>query len=724
MQLNSKDWQRPYLRLGFLYCLILLLITGLLISNQGFRRLESSLGLNSLFKLRGPISPPDDFVMITMNHKSAEELNLPMPTDRWSRNIHADLIDRLATAGAKLIVVDIAFRGARDELEDQNLSRSIAKAGNVVLFNYLQRYQELVGETLVDFEKEIPPYEPFLENAIASAPFVLSKFPLQVQSAQIYLDTPGGITASQPFTAYLVLHVNEAKALNDLIRQKLPDVYSLYKLNHVDFQTADWTRVFAQVFFNIIREDPKTANKINQLIKSKSKVATGQRLDAFWKNIRIINALVINFYGPIHTLKHIDYSEALLKEMDWLTSQVKDRVVYLGFSETRQTEQIDMYSTVYTNRHGVDLSGVEISATVLANLLNREQVQSLSGLSFIFAHLIIVGIVFIAMILLPVWLGVVAQLSIFIVYLVFGFYLFSVFNVWVPWVLPFLLMLLATFTAVAFRYQISRAEQISITSALNQYIPLDAAKELSMDLSHMDIQQKVVKGVCLMTDIQGYTSLSEQIPPKELHTRLNRYYERLMSFIKEENGVVANIVGDSLLAFWIAKTSEEEAAAQAMRTALKIADIMNKPSQEDINLPTSVAIHGGEFSLGNLGGLDHFEFSPVGDIVNTVSRIEPLNRKLGTKILVSSNVAEKIIAANLRYVGKFALKNKSSDTLVYELKSTPIDPQIKEAFSQALYHFEEQDYPKAELCFNRLLEELPEDGPCRYYLTECNQAKQ
>ena len=714
---------QQYAARGLIYFFALFLVVGALVSNESFRSLEATFGLNALFRIRGAITPPDELVLITMNHDSAEALNLPMPTDRWSRSLHAALIERLSLSGAKLIVADIAFRGSRDEREDRDLAAALAMSKNVVLFNYLQRYQKDMGGTLVDFEKEIPPYQDFLNHAVASAPFVLAKFPLQVQTAQIYLETPSGIAPSQPLAAFLMLQRSQAKQLNQFIAQVLPQAY-YEKLADLDPNDLNWSRSLANVYFELFTRSTRLKAQLLTKINTITNDAERQNLKQFLNSVAHTEPLVINFYGPIHTLTQLNYSDALKKDMQWLSERVKNKIVYLGFSETRQTEQIDMYSTVFTNRHGVDLGGVEISATVLSNLLTGAQIKPPSDVLLVTSLLLLACGIFVIMLLLPMWAGMSVQLIAYAAYFLLCVVLFQTHYLWLPWVLPIFVMAFASVAAIMLRYQLSRTEQESITSALSHYIPLDAAKELSLDLSHMDLQQKVVKGVCLMTDIHGYTRISEQLPPKELHARLNRYYEKLMQLIKEEEGIVANIVGDSLLAFWVAKPGESEAASSAARTALKIAEIMNITSKDEVALPTSVAIHGGEFSLGNLGGLDHFEFSPVGDIVNTVSRIEPLNRKLGTKILVSSDVAEKIIDANIRYVGKFALKNKSSDTLVYELMPATMAAKTKESFSQALYHFEAQDYLQAQMCFNDLLKEIPQDGPCRYYLTECSQLNQ
>ena len=86
-------------------------------------------------------------------------------------------------------------------------------------------------------------------------------------------------------------------------------------------------------------------------------------------------------------------------------------------------------------------------------------------------------------------------------------------------------------------------------------------------------------------------------------------------------------------------------------------------------LPTRIGLHAGEIFLGNIGGARHFEYRPVGDIVNTATRIEGMNKYLGTKILVSAEVCSAVNGFLTRNLGMFLLAGKTRPVNVHELVS-------------------------------------------------------
>ena len=89
----------------------------------------------------------------------------------------------------------------------------------------------------------------------------------------------------------------------------------------------------------------------------------------------------------------------------------------------------------------------------------------------------------------------------------------------------------------------------------------------------------------------------------------------------------------------------------------------NRTSQ----LPTRIGLHTGQMMVGNIGAIDRYEYNPIGDIVNTASRIEGLNRHLGTRILASREVLYGLDEFLTRDLGEFVLAGKSKPVAVYEL---------------------------------------------------------
>ena len=145
-------------------------------------------------------------------------------------------------------------------------------------------------------------------------------------------------------------------------------------------------------------------------------------------------------------------------------------------------------------------------------------------------------------------------------------------------------------------------------------------------------------------------------------------------------------------------------------------------------LPTRIGIHSGYISLGYIGAFDHYQYQPVGDSVNTASRIEGLNKHLGTQILVSEEVLEQLDDFLVRGLGQFILAGKSTPVKVYELicrmeDSTELQKSRCNIFMQALDAYQRQSLNEAIDGFNESVRIHPEDGPSLFYLDRCEKYK-
>lgn len=247
---------------------------------------------------------------------------------------------------------------------------------------------------------------------------------------------------------------------------------------------------------------------------------------------------------------------------------------------------------------------------------------------------------------------------------------------------------------------------------------------------HMDITSQIVYGVCLNTDAERYTTLSENMDPEELSRFLNRYYETIFKPVKQYGGLVSDVIGDSMMAIWVESNSEINIRKQACLAALDIVRAMfhfNKSSTM-LSLPTRIGLHFGRMSLGKIGAIDHYEYRPVGDIVNTASRLEGLNKYLGTKILVSQEAHEQIDGILTRGLGKFLLSGKSKPLTVYELicrneESSEEKTRLCRIFSEALRAFWKQSWDAAIEMFHEAMEIDGEDGPSIFYSKLCENYK-
>jgi adenylate cyclase len=135
---------------------------------------EERLGLALLFELRGPREPPPAVAVVSIDAVASEALAQPQHPSQWQRSLHAQLVDRLASAEARVIAFDLFFirPGAAPDA-DALLAQSLRRAGNVVLMDLLEPLgTDAEANT---FERLVPPLPLFSAAAAAHAPFPLPK---------------------------------------------------------------------------------------------------------------------------------------------------------------------------------------------------------------------------------------------------------------------------------------------------------------------------------------------------------------------------------------------------------------------------------------------------------------------------------------------------------------------------------------------------------------------
>lgn len=651
--------------------------------------LEQKTGLRWLFHWRGPVTPPSGIVIVALNSSAGENLGLPRQTSAWPRSIYASLLEQLTAADARLVVMDIAFKEARSEDEDAALEEALADNGEVLLFKYLRRHQISTGNGFADIEEEIFPLPRFSQHALAVGSFVLPKYPAEVSHAYLFTELSRGREATQPLLAFLALQPEDVKK----------QIWSTLKPDHdPPDDIVEWTKI-------VTSKLPFT----RELTDAEKQL---------FARLRLPNPIPINFYGPRETLSTLLVDRVLQMTPAQAREQFQDKVVYIGYSDNRQTEQQDAYRTVFSDRQGVDISGVEISATVLANLLEKNYLRAPSehiraGIVIIFLTMIILAHRLRARVCATV------QLIAGGVYIAMAYNLFRSYFFWSPIALPMLALLLGNASMWAWHYLQQKKREQEIRYTLTQYLPSEAAQKLSRNFNRLEQQRQLVQGVCLLTDVQGYTRLAETLPPTELHALMNRYYAVLIDAVEKHGGFIGNLVGDGMLALWTGSQIDSVMCDAALRTVEEIQKrLAEEPDLRDA-LPTCFGLHGGQFSLGNLGHTGHFEYSPVGDMINTAARIEHLNRQLGTRMLCSSPVADQLsncTTENLRFLGNFSLRNKSIPVALYTYAETP--PDLRARFKRAYEYYENHYFGLALAQFDQIADEYA-DGPSRYFANAC-----
>jgi adenylate cyclase len=228
----------------------------------------------------------------------------------------------------------------------------------------------------------------------------------------------------------------------------------------------------------------------------------------------------------------------------------------------------------------------------------------------------------------------------------------------------------------------------------------------------------------MVSDAQGFTSLAETMSPEALKPLLDSYLEIVIGSVEHCGGAVTDIVGDGTTCVWRSPTPERRCRVQACRAALEIERAVTafNGRLRPPGLPTRIGLHAGWVVVGNVGGAGHFAFSVLGDTVNTASRIEQVNKQLGTYVLASEAVVAELDEFLVRPLGRFQMIGKKEVLRLSELRGLadePHDACLLANFAQALACFEEQRWRDATRRLESILADHPADGPARFYLDRC-----
>jgi adenylate cyclase len=234
-----------------------------------------------------------------------------------------------------------------------------------------------------------------------------------------------------------------------------------------------------------------------------------------------------------------------------------------------------------------------------------------------------------------------------------------------------------------------------------------------------------VEAAVIFTDLANFTNMCERVgDPERIVATLNEYFEKTTAHIFEHDGVVIKFIGDAILAVWGAPLKDPDSALKAARAGWKLSHDATLEI-EGIMLKTRIGIHFGELVAGNIGSARRVDYTLIGDAVNLAARLESLNKTLGTHILISDEVRQRIgNEFHTRLVGRFKVKGRREVTVIHELLCPAVqceEPEWVSFYHQALEAYANKDSNEARRLFHAVEESRDQpDGPSRFFINRLN----
>jgi adenylate cyclase len=174
----------------------------------------------------------------------------------------------------------------------------------------------------------------------------------------------------------------------------------------------------------------------------------------------------------------------------------------------------------------------------------------------------------------------------------------------------------------------------------------------------------------LFSDIRGFTSLSERLPPEAVVALLNRYFSRQVEVILRNGGCLDKFIGDAIMAFWGAPLDDPDHARHAVMAALEMSEQLEQFKRElgedGAVFDVGIGLNSGAAIVGLMGSENKREYTAIGDTVNVASRIEGLTKEVA-RILVSEQTRARCAGAfEFAERGQFKVKGREQEVRLYE----------------------------------------------------------
>ncbi len=259
--------------------------------------------------------------------------------------------------------------------------------------------------------------------------------------------------------------------------------------------------------------------------------------------------------------------------------------------------------------------------------------------------------------------------------------------------------------------------------SFGRYVPRDLVRELLRTGTEAELGGQQAELTTLFSDIAGFTTVAESMEPDELVALLGDYLEAMSSAIRDHGGTVDKFIGDAIMAFWGAPTSQEDHAARACRGAIAMRRTLEKlqgewEAQGRPRFVTRIGINTGKSLVGNIGARERMNYTAMGDPVNLASRLEGLNKAYGTRVLCGERTVQAAGEAFVfRPVDWVAVKGKARAVLVHELVGAAEDVSEEKLAAVAKYRaaldsYRRRDFQEAARAFAEAREAFGgADGP-------------
>jgi len=411
--------------------------------------------------------------------------------------------------------------------------------------------------------------------------------------------------------------------------------------------------------------------------------------------------------------RRLDAANARLDERNQgliseLQPQIADRICLVGYTASAQA---DMVSTPVFDR----MPGVMAHANVINMVLTGAYVQRLAwwanGLVMVLAGLCASWFASrrgaVTSLLMAAGTGALLLLG--------GTTCFRFLDTYVATIPALLAIVIPWGGVTVFRQLTEERARRDFERALSLYVSPAVAARIAERSDRSDLAPQPAQVTCFFSDLQGFTRLSERLGPERTRDVLNPYFESLARALHTHGGLVNKFIGDGVFGFFNAPilpcaNHAAAACASALEAVRRISatGVSTGHNTKRERLVVRIGLASGAAFVGDYGSDAKLDYTCIGDTVNVASRLEGLNKALGTTILVNDACREQAgDEFAYRPVGLVQLAGRTEPASVFELRGlvslmTTDEARFDRAFARLVLAYQAGDI-----------------SPCRAAMAEC-----
>lgn len=602
---------------------------------------------DTMFVIRGDIKADDRVAIIDIDEKSLKHLG-QWP---WSRNILAKVLENLTNAKVAAIGMDVLF--AEEDISSPN---------------------KVLEKLDLNISSNVPDFDQIFADSIKNSPTVTGFI--------FSMKNDGVKPEKDPRTQAVIVEKNRPK------ESFLPIAYRPI-LNTDKIEKSSYSSGFLNNvpgFDGVVRSVPSVINydgvlypslsiELLRLVLGIKKIIVQYQSSGVESIILgkvkiptdIYGHIRVNFTGHSPSYPYISavdiYNNTFKKE------QLEGKIVLLG---TSSAGLYDLRSSPFD----VIIPGVEVHAHLIDNIINNNfvsQPQWSLTIDYI-AIILIATIAFLSLLVHRVFVSIASAFTLLLLVLglhyFFMFYWGIIFNS----IMLVLEIVFIYFLGIVINYIFEYKQKELIKTKFANKVSKEVMEDIVNSVDNLTLKGDMKEISIFFSDIRGFTTISESMEsPRKLIEFLNSYMTPMTDIIIKNKGTVDKFIGDAIMAYWNAPRKLENHADFALKSAIEQLDALKtlNLALREQNYPLidiGIGLNTGDCVVGEMGSVGRSDYTCIGDSVNLASRLEGLNKKYKTNIILSEFFLNHLLDPSIYKIeelGSEKVKGKNKSVKIY-----------------------------------------------------------